>query len=72
MTSRLDDTDGSEQLIGIGSAHGVFPADEERQHPAGRIYVPDPESRHGWREYYIDSLPREKPGARPLGFGRRP
>jgi hypothetical protein len=37
--------------------------------PAGVLWVPDPEQRHWWREYYVD-----KPGTaptRPFGF-RKP
>lgn len=34
----------------------------------GPLWVPDPEQRHGWREYWIHPEPR--PG-RPMGF-RKP
>lgn len=37
--------------------------------PAGVLWVPDPEQRHGWREFYVD-----KPGSSPergMGF-RKP
>ena len=32
-----------------------------------RLYVPDPEQRHGWREFYV--YPPDKP-RRPTGFRR--
>ena len=37
---------------------------------AAVLWVPDPEQRHWWREYYIRSDPHSKPNARPIGFGR--
>ncbi len=64
-------TDGSESLIGIGAAHGVSGPDEAEKDVAGRLYVPDPEQRSGWRERYIYKPTQPKPGARPLGF-RKP
>ena len=32
------------------------------------LWVPDPDARRGWREYYVE---RPRPGARPIGF-RKP
>jgi len=64
-------TDGSEMLIGIGNAHAVLGPDDKKPDVAGRLYVPDPEQRHGWREFYVHKAPEQKPGARPLGF-RKP
>jgi hypothetical protein len=63
--------DGSEHLLGVGQAHAVAEPDDDKPDVAGRLYVPDLEQRHGWREFYVAKLPAEKPGARPLGF-RRP
>lgn len=38
---------------------------------AAVLWVPDPEQRHWWREYYIRHAdPHSKPNARPIGFGR--
>ena len=37
---------------------------------AAVLWVPDPEQRHWWREYYIRSDPHSKPNARPIGFGK--
>jgi len=36
---------------------------------AAILWVPDPEQRHWWREYYVQKA-TEKPNARPIGFGR--
>jgi len=36
---------------------------------AAVLWVPDPEQRHWWREYYIRRSDA-KPNARPIGFGR--
>lgn len=35
--------------------------------PAAVLWLPDPEQRHGWREYYVK---REgpKPGSRRMGY----
>ena len=63
-------TDGSEMLIGIGSAHALTGPEDDKPEIAGKLYLPDPEQRHGWRESYISKAPQEKPGARPLGFGK--
>lgn len=70
MKPRAYITDGSEVLIGIGSAHAIDGPSEERPDVAGKLYVPDPEQRHGWREFYVHKPASDKPGARPLGFGR--
>ena len=70
MKVRAYITDGSEMLIGIGSAHAVADAAEDKAEVAGRLYVPDPEQRHGWREFYVHKPTIAKPGARPLGFGK--
>lgn len=58
-------------LLGVGQAHAVSSVDEGPDAPLGVMWVPDPEKRRGWREYYV--YPSPKPGAerRPLGF-RRP
>jgi hypothetical protein len=36
--------------------------------PVACLWVPDPETRRGWREYWVS---RDKPGQRRVGFGRR-
>lgn len=56
-------------LLGTGAAHSVR-EDNEPASPAGRLYVPDMEARRGWREHYVYGGD-DKPGRRPLGFGRR-
>ena len=53
-------------LLGVGSAHGGAP--DEDVPPLRRILLPDPEARHGWREYYV-GLP--KPGGRRAAGFRR-
>jgi hypothetical protein len=57
-------------LVGIGSAHAVSGPDEEPRIAVGRLLVPDPEQRGGWREFYVHRPPEDKPGRRPLGFGK--
>lgn len=67
---RRDDDDWYPLVyLGIGTAHAIGEG-EDKPDPIGRLYVPDPEQRHGWREYYIRPAPQEKPGRRPIGFGR--
>lgn len=57
-------------LLGLGAAHAVSGPDETRPEPAGRLVLPDPEQRGGWREHYVQKPVAEKPGRRPLGFAR--
>jgi hypothetical protein len=33
--------------------------------PAAVLWIPDPEQRRGWREYYVY---RDEPARRPMGF----
>jgi hypothetical protein len=70
MKPRAYITDGSEMLIGIGSAHSVSGPDDDKPDVAGKLYVPDPEQHSGWREFYVHKPIAAKPGARPLGFGK--
>lgn len=64
-------TDGSEMLVGIGSVFALSGPDDTPADIAGKLYVPDPEQRNGWREFYVHkTAPQDKPGARPIGFGR--
>lgn len=63
-------TDGSEMLIGIGQAFALSGPEDSPPDYAGKLYIPDPEQRRGLREYYVPKPVKEKPGARPLGFGR--
>jgi len=71
MRPKAYGTDGSEMLIGIGSAHSVSGPDDEKPEVAGKLYLPDPEQRNGWREFYVHKPLTQKPGARALGF-RKP
>jgi len=70
MKPRAYVADGSEHLIGIGAVFSVGGPDDEKAEVAGKLYVPDPEQRNGWREFYVHKPAVVKPGARPLGFGR--
>ena len=62
----FDSVDGS-YIVGTGTAQSIGEAEHDK--PAGRLFVPDPEQRHGWREHYVNQPP--KPGARPIGFRRK-
>jgi hypothetical protein len=69
-TPRRDDDDTYLVYLGIGTVHNVGEADDDKGRPSGRLYVPDPEQRSGWREHYVPQKAEPKPGARPIGFGR--
>lgn len=71
MRPRRSDDWWAPTFLGIGSAHGISGPDDDPTEPVGRILVPDPEQRRGWREYYVK--PEPKPGElpRPIGF-RKP
>lgn len=53
---------------GSGSVHDLSDS-EESPGTACVLWVPDPEQRHGWREYYV---PNEKPQAKPSTMGFKP
>ncbi len=55
-------------LLGTGAAHSVSDEPEQRPRSIARLYVPDPEQRHGWREYYV--YPETTPTERHAGFRR--
>ena len=59
--------DGRPETV-VGSA-GSFASEHDDDLPAGSLWVPDPEQRHGWREFYIRRDATPKPG-RPMGFGK--
>jgi hypothetical protein len=42
-------------------------AESDASQWAAVLWVPDPEQRRGWREYYVRKKAAEKPGGR-LGF----
>lgn len=50
-------------FLGLGAAHGI--GGGERGDVVGRLLVPDPEARHGWREWYVRA---PAPEPRPIGF----
>jgi hypothetical protein len=53
-------------------AHEVGKVEEsaDAERPAAVLWVPDPEQRHGWREYYVKKT-QPKPGDRRMGYKRR-
>jgi hypothetical protein len=51
-------------------AGNVEELDSTPDRPIAVLWLPDPEQRHGWREYYVAKHAAPKPG-RPLGF-RKP
>jgi hypothetical protein len=40
-------------------------------HPVAVLWLPDPEQRHWWREYYVKRTPAQKPGARLMGYTKK-
>lgn len=71
MTRAYDPAFDSAILLGVGAAHAVDGPEQSAVAPAARLLLPDPEQRHGWREHYVFPADQEKPGRRPIGFGRR-
>lgn len=69
MRPRRDDGDVYLTYLGIGTIQNAGDKDDAKPDPAGRLLVPDPEQRSGWREHYVLKN-QPKPGARPIGFGR--
>lgn len=57
-------------MLTSGFASSTVGAVDEKPDVAAVLWVPDPEQRHGWREYYVnrDTSP---PAPRTLGFRRR-
>jgi hypothetical protein len=47
----------------VGKAEDV--STDER--PAAVLWVPDPEQRHGWREYYVKKM-KLKPDKKRMGY----
>lgn len=56
-------------ILGVGSAHHVSDQGEDRPRPLATLWLPDPEQRHGWREFYV--YPEHKPNRKPMGFRKR-
>lgn len=51
----------------VGSAEKI---EEDVDRPVCVLWIPDPEQRHGWREYYVKkSAP--KPSGKPMGYRKR-
>lgn len=51
--------------MGTGSVHDLADTSPIPE-TATILWVPDPEQRNGWREYYVK---REKPNAKPAAMG---
>ena len=64
-----DDDDDYMLYMGIGTVHQLY-SEKQGDRPAGRLLVPDPEQRSGWREYYVAKPADDAPARRPIGFGR--
>lgn len=75
MTYRphTDEDEFEQTLLGTGQAHHVRDNDApENPRPLTRLYIPDPEQRSGWREWYIrPSLNQRRAAQRRIGF-RKP
>jgi hypothetical protein len=56
-------------LVPGHAASNIGPADD-RPAVAAVLWVPDIDARHLYREHYV-YRERDKPGSRPIGFGRR-
>lgn len=52
----------------VGSANSSATEEETQTDFVGRLLVPDPETRRGWREFYVKRKP--KPNGRQIGFRR--
>lgn len=51
--------------LGLGTVHDLADSsDDEPSKPAQILWVPDPEQRHGWREWYVSP---DKPNGKPKG-----
>lgn len=55
----------------VGVAQGASGPDDDTANLVGPLWVPDPEQRHGWREYYVRASPKPGSERRPMGF-RKP
>lgn len=54
----------------LASGHAdsnVAPTPTEFDGVRAVLWLPDPESRHGWREFYVREPEKKKPGGR-VGF----
>jgi hypothetical protein len=60
----------TDQYQGLGAGHGL-PAEPEARQTRAVLWVPDPEQRHGWREYYVKAEAPKPASRAALGFGQR-
>lgn len=64
-----DDWDDDPPLAQYAPPHTQPVDDETTRSPAAVLWVPDPEQRSGWREFYVQ---RARPKVRPRQFGYTP
>lgn len=59
------------QNLGPGRVNMIEPEPTSYEQYAAVLWLPDPEQRRGWREFYIRKRngARSKPGERGWGFG---
>lgn len=60
--------DVSQEVVVQPGKTEEFSSDEDR--PACVLWLPDPEQRHGWREYYVKKT-TPKPNSAPMGYRKR-
>jgi hypothetical protein len=55
----------SSDSVGHGEVTEAGSGSTSTSRPAAVLWIPDPEQRRGWREYYVY---RDEPARRPMGF----
>ncbi len=66
---RADDDYLYPTYLGIGSTTPMSGPDDKPGRAVGRLIIPDPEQRHGWRESYV-YRDTDEPKMRRIGFRR--
>ncbi len=56
-----------EDTVSIQQGSAEAAAGERDDHPIAVLWLPDPEQRHGWREFYVRKQ-APKPGAKKMGY----
>ena len=51
----------------VATEVGKTEADDSTDYPAAVLWEPDPEQRHGWREFYVKKA-APKPNGKGMGF----
>ena len=57
-----------EALMPGSGVQNIEGAPSPRSSTAAQLWVPDPEARRGWREYYVYHDPPAPPASRKLGL----